>query len=195
MSPTRNNVPVHVAWNLSVIMNANIIYTFCRVTSVLGFVPQELTGTSIYEYCHRDSLQSFSELHKEGSTLLFLYFFKKPGEAHELGGNGSLGSTLSAVPAKQGSLIFKRKSWRSQVAGSKRINASPLWSFNFLWKTVVTVSLRVAVLSTDEPLSQNKHRLRSKSGSYVSIGTTARAFCNPWTKEREQIVCTHSLLS
>ena len=48
--------------------------TFCescfRVTSVLGYVPQELTGTSIYEYCHKDSVHSFAELHRQGKTYL-----------------------------------------------------------------------------------------------------------------------------
>ena len=49
----------------------------------------------------------------------------------------------------------------------------------------------VAVLMSNEPMPLRVHRFRSKDGSYVTLSTTASVFVNPWTKEREQIVCTH----
>jgi aryl hydrocarbon receptor nuclear translocator-like protein 1 len=36
----------------------------CRATLVLGFLPQELLGTSMYEYYHQDDILHLAESHK-----------------------------------------------------------------------------------------------------------------------------------
>lgn len=35
-----------------------------RVTIILGFLPQELLGTSMYEYYHHEDIQLLAEYHK-----------------------------------------------------------------------------------------------------------------------------------
>lgn len=42
----------------------------CRVTHVLGYLPQEMTGSSIYEYLHKDSTEAFSELQRQGEAQI-----------------------------------------------------------------------------------------------------------------------------
>lgn len=36
----------------------------CRVTYIVGFLPQELLGTSMYEYFHQDDISGLVETHK-----------------------------------------------------------------------------------------------------------------------------------
>ena len=38
----------------------------CRVTVILGYLPQELQGTSVYEYYHIDDIPQMADRHKEG---------------------------------------------------------------------------------------------------------------------------------
>ena len=38
---------------------------FRRCTSVLGYLPQELLGTSIYEYYHQEDIDMLSQIHKK----------------------------------------------------------------------------------------------------------------------------------
>ncbi|KAB0795920.1 hypothetical protein PPYR_09981 [Photinus pyralis] len=45
-------------------MDGKFIYTDQRATLVLGFLPQELLGTSTYEYYHPDDIATLSECHK-----------------------------------------------------------------------------------------------------------------------------------
>lgn len=48
--------------------NFNLIESFCfvfkRATLVLGFLPQELLGTSMYEYYHHDDIPGLADSHK-----------------------------------------------------------------------------------------------------------------------------------
>ena len=39
-----------------------------RVTTILGYLPQELSGTSVYEYYHIDDIPQMAERHKEGKS-------------------------------------------------------------------------------------------------------------------------------
>ncbi len=39
-----------------------------RATSILGYLPQELLGTSAYEYYHFEDLDMLSETHRKGET-------------------------------------------------------------------------------------------------------------------------------
>lgn len=50
--------------NLMAIRLLNYFFINCRATLVLGFLPQEMLGTSMYEYYHHDDIQALSESHK-----------------------------------------------------------------------------------------------------------------------------------
>ena len=40
-----------------------------RATVILGYLPQELLGTSVYEYYHQDDIPSMGQVHRKGTSI------------------------------------------------------------------------------------------------------------------------------
>ncbi|XP_043478053.1 aryl hydrocarbon receptor nuclear translocator-like protein 1 isoform X2 [Leptopilina heterotoma] len=94
-------------------MDGKFIFVDQRVTLVLGYLPQELLGTSMYEYYHHDDIPFLAESHK-------------------------------------------------------------------------------TVLQSQERISTQIYRFRSKEASFVRLQSEWKSFKNPWTKEIEYIIAKNS---
>lgn len=43
-----------------------VLFAFTRATAILAYLPQELLGTSFYEYFHQDDIGHLAECHRQG---------------------------------------------------------------------------------------------------------------------------------
>ena len=53
----------------------NLILTTNRATVILGYLPQELLGTSVYEYYHQEDIPAMGQVHRKGIRLLKHQYF------------------------------------------------------------------------------------------------------------------------
>lgn len=45
-----------------------VFFFFIRTAAILAYLPQELLGTSFYEYFHEDDIAHLSECHRKGKV-------------------------------------------------------------------------------------------------------------------------------
>lgn len=44
---------------------------FYRATELIGYLQQELLGTSVYEYYHQDDMADMAEVHRQGNKYTY----------------------------------------------------------------------------------------------------------------------------
>ena len=49
-------------------INTKYLFVY-RATELIGYLPQELLGTSVYEYYHQDDMSDMAEIHRQGMLL------------------------------------------------------------------------------------------------------------------------------
>ena len=53
-------------------MNKQILY-LCSTVALLGYLPQDIVGTSIFDYYHPDDLPQLLDIYKKGEGLLLFF--------------------------------------------------------------------------------------------------------------------------
>lgn len=79
-------------------MDGKFLFVDQRATLVLGYLPQELLGTSIYEYYHPDDIASLAETHK---AVL------RPGNP------GNITTSVYRLRVKGGTFVRVQSEWKS----------------------------------------------------------------------------------
>lgn len=178
----------------------------CRATTILGYLPQELLGTSCYEYFHQDDLPHLAERHRKGraccqSSLKKMFSVNMmpysvqihpriPALVHE---DISL---LSNVLVLYELYLVKSILFYSLCVSSFSISCM-FCIENKRWKhksKLISLSPST-VLRTKEKIETNCYKFKTKYGSFVTLQSQWFSFINPWTKEVEYIVSTNTVIS
>lgn len=139
-----------------------------RATTVIGYLPQEVLGTSCYEYFHQDDLQHLAGKHRQGN-----------GAKPQLVPNWIYAKITVAQ------FVFRSEGMEKESA------RSDLFRFALWWH----VSNLLAVLRSKEKIETQCYKFKTKYGSYVSLQSQWFSFTNPWTKEVEFIVSLNRVIS
>lgn len=145
-----------------------VFFPLYRATTILGYLPQELLGTSCYEYFHQDDLPQLADRHRKGALYL------------------SVTSKLSDT------LIFSSCTFCYMLNVFKSYQMI-LSLHCLLWSPVGAVSS--PVLRSKEKIETNSYKFKTKHGSFVTLQSQWFSFINPWTKEVEYIVSSNTVIS
>ncbi|XP_061422432.1 basic helix-loop-helix ARNT-like protein 1 isoform X2 [Lethenteron reissneri] len=149
-----------------------------RVTALLGYLPQELLGTSCYEFFHHDDLAHLAESHRHAHLRL---------------------ARLATYGAKEVQRTYVQTYVEPKLCwGHTESRVCVCIASTCLPAVRVPHELCArlpSVLQTRERVTMGPYRFRSRDGSYVVLRSQWFSFLNPWTKDVEYIVSTNTLVS
>lgn len=166
----------------------------CRATTILGYLPQELLGTSCYEYFHQDDLPHLAERHRKGRVCC-QSSLKKTLSVNIL-------PYLSKYTQEESSLSPCRILACWQVFPKLCVSSFRIYRiFSIEYRTVKKNKSKhisfwpSTVLRTKEKIETNCYKFKTKYGYFVTLQSQWFSFINPWTKEVEYIVSTNTVIS